>query len=212
MTDYMALVRRDHVAEQGVVAAVMGEVVQLRRADGSTVAFKAGKAATMVATGNDVCVIAVRDTDRAVVVLDRTTGLRHRAQLMRGNTGAGFQRFGKATAWFNFIVFMIPVLGQLAAIAGLFGALVGVLVERQMKGSPPASPWTLVAGVAVYLLGSAMFYGHWIAGGSAFVGFATMVVGAAVFCFLAPRSRLAFGRAMEAFIDEHQRPGDIKAA
>ncbi|GGF00904.1 hypothetical protein GCM10011611_03120 [Aliidongia dinghuensis] len=212
MTDPMDQIRRDYVAEEGIVSAILGEVLQLKRADGSTVAFKTGKAAAGIGVGHDVCVVAVRGEDKAVVVLDRTTGLRHRSQILRGNTGPGFQKIGKASAWFNFALMMVPLLGQLASIAGLLGAIVGALVERSRKGSPPVSIMTMIVGVAIYLLGSGMLYLHWIWNGSAFLGFVVMVVGAAIFCFLARRSGTAFVEAMERFLDEHQRPGAAKSA
>jgi len=58
MTDPMERIRRDYVAEEGIVAAVLGEVLQIKRADGSMVAFRTGKAAAGVAVGHDVCVVA----------------------------------------------------------------------------------------------------------------------------------------------------------
>jgi hypothetical protein len=87
MTDQMDRIRRDYVAEEGIVGAVLGEVLQIKRADGSTVAFKTGKAAASVALGHDVCVVAIRGQDKAVVVLDRTTGLRHRSQFSGATPG-----------------------------------------------------------------------------------------------------------------------------
>jgi hypothetical protein len=206
MTDPMERIRRDYVAEEGIVAAVLGEVLQIKRADGSMVAFKTGKAAASVAVGHDVCVVAIRSQDKAVVVLDRSTGLRHRSQILRGNTGAGFQKFGKAAAWFNFVMMMIPLVGQLASIAGLFGALVGALVTGSRKGEPPVAVMTMIVGVAIYLLGSGMLYLHWIWDGSAIPGFLIMVAGAAIFCFLSRRAGTAFVQAMERFLDEHPRP------
>jgi hypothetical protein len=82
---------------------------------------------------------------------------------------------------------MIPLLGQLASIAGLFGALVGALVTGSPKGEPPVSVMTMVVGVAIYLVGSGMLYLHWIWNGSAVLGFLVMVTGAAIFCFLPER-------------------------
>lgn len=203
MTKQEELVRQDYVAAHGAVTESYPGFIRMQTTGGGLAGFKM-TGSVQFQPGARIAVVALRDSDEAVFVINRDTGEKHRVHARRGNFKSGFRGVSTAASVVLFVLLLIPIVGQLTALAGGLGAILGGVVGSGfLKGYPRVDVGRILLSLAVYFVGTVIFLsGLFGGGGSAPLGFLILLVGAYGLAFWSKQSGQQYMKALEQFIDQ----------
>jgi hypothetical protein len=206
MSDPASQARQNYEVVKGVVSANQGEFIHVRAADGRTAGFTVkGPAASRIGPGIPVGIVALRGSDKAVHLVNRATGERFDLSIWHDHSRRGPSKGGTAFRVLVFAILLIPVVGQLAMLSGAVGAIVGgLIVSSSMKGHVGASIPRVLLAVAVYAVGSFLFFSGWFGGthGLVVLGFVIMAVGALAWTFWVNRPAIQYYVEVNKLMDE----------